>query len=111
MITLVQHVENLKRFTEDTEEEIITSILHNRLVMNDSSLLSYSVDKNIFGTWITIMWIDGDGKEIYQWISDIQKEHKCDKTFFVSKRWKAMSRKYKELNIKPLGVLCEMGVI
>lgn len=111
MKTLIQHVENLKRFTEDTEEEIITSILHNNLVMDDNSLLSYSVDKNIFGTWLTIMWIDGDAKTLYKWVSDVQKQCKCDNTFFVSKRWKAMSRKYKELKIKPLGVLCEMGVI
>ena len=111
MVTLIQHVENLKRFTEDTEEEIITSILHNNLVMDDNSLFSYSVEKNIFGIWLNIMWIDGDGKTIYKWISEAQRQHKCDKTFFVSQRWKAMSRKYKELKIKPLGVLCEMGVI
>lgn len=111
MVSLIQHVENLKRFTEDTEEEIIISILHNNLVIDDNSLFSYSVEHNIFGTWMTVMWIDGDGKTIYKWIKETVKKHKCDKVFFVSKRWKAMDRKYKELKIKPLGVLCEIGVI
>lgn len=111
MKTLIQHIENLKRFTEDTEEEIMCSVLHNKLVMDDNSLFSYSIDYNIFGTWMTVMWIDGDGKTIYNWIKEAKEQHKCDKVFFVSKRWKAMDRKYKELKIKPLGVLCEIGVI
>lgn len=109
MTTLFQHVENLKRFTDDTEEEIMCSILHSNFVMDDNSLLSFSIEKNIFGTWMSGLWMDGDGHTIYRWIKEAKEKYKVDKIYFVSNRWKAMDRKYKELKIKPIGVLCEVG--
>lgn len=111
MTTLLQHIENLKRFTDDTEEEIITSILHNLYVIDDNSLFSFYLEDNDFGRWMTVMWIDGDGKTIHRWLYEQKEKYKVDKIFFVSKRWKAMGRKYKDLKIKPIGVLCELEVI
>lgn len=104
-------MENLKRFTEDTEEEILCSILHNNLVMDENSLFSFCIEDNIFGRWMTVMWIDGDGDTIHEWLYEQRKAFNVDKVFFVSNRWKAIGRKCKDFKIKPLGVLCELEVI
>ena len=79
--------------------------------MDDNSLFSFSIDDNIFGRWMTVMWIDGDGDTLKKWFYEQKKEYNVDKVFFVSKRWKAIQRKCKDFKIKPLGVLCELEVI
>lgn len=111
MVTFLQHVKNLTRFTDDTEEEIIISILHNLYMIDDNSLFSFCLEDNDFGRWMTVMWIDGNGDTIHRWLYEQKEKYKVDKIFFVSNRWKAMGRKCKDLKIKPLGVLCELEVI
>jgi len=61
MKTLNDHVNNLSKFTVNTKEEILQSILGSRYIMDDDSLLSYSIETNPWGNTMLIMWTDGDG--------------------------------------------------
>jgi len=43
MKTLVEHAESLARYCDDTVEEIMSMILNGDFIMDEDSLLSYSI--------------------------------------------------------------------
>lgn len=104
MVSLIEHVERLVKHCVNTKEEILESILNNEYIMDEDSLLCYSIDKTCSGNYMMIMWESGDGDKMWQWIQDLSREHQCKKIYFISQRWKPLCRKYK---FRPVGVLCE----
>ena len=104
MLTIIDHVENLSKYTTDNKDQILQSILNNRYIIDDDSLLSYSIENNPWGNTMLIMWTDGDGKKIWKWIQDVSKEHDCVKLYCITQRHNPICRKYK---FRPIGVLCE----
>ena len=104
MITLLDHVENLSKYTTDKPEIILQSIIQNPLIMDDESLLSYFIECNSWGNDMMILQADGNGNSIWEWVKKISKQYRCNKIYFISQRWKPLCRKYK---FSPVGVLCE----
>ena len=104
MISLIEHVENISRFTVEPRTEILQVILANEFIIDDDSLFCYCIDKMPWGTTLTMLQVDGNGKKIEEWVKDIYRKNKCDKIQFFSKRWKAICRKY---GFKPISVVCE----
>jgi len=104
MVTLLDHVENLSKYTNDTKDVILQSILYNKFIIDDDSLFAYFIDRLPWGTSLTITWIDGDSKKIKEWIKKIMQENGCTKMYGITTRWKAFQRKY---GGKPVGILME----
>lgn len=104
MVTLVQHAESLARYCDETVDEIVALILDRDFIMDDDSLFCYSIERNCFGNQLVIEWEDGDGEKMWEWIKKIATDNHCLNIFFVSRRWKALCRKYK---FYPIGVVCK----
>ena len=104
MKTLVEHAESLARYCDDTVEEIMSMILNGDFIMDEDSLLSYSIIQNCFGNHLMVDWEDGNGEKMWEWIKKVATENHCLNIYFVSRRWKALCRRYK---CQPVGVLCK----
>jgi len=104
MKTLIDHVENLSKFTEDKPEVILQSILLNDLIIDEDTLLAYFIDRVPWETSVMVTWADGDSKKIIRWLRDICKRNGCTKMKGITQRCKAFERKY---GAKPIGVLME----
>ena len=105
MVTLVEHVERLKKHCDDSPEFIVWSILHNERKMDEDSLLVYAINKTPFFNEMVVLWGSGDGMKIYNWVKDISIQNKCSKLCSVSNRWKALCRKY---HGRPIGMMYEV---
>lgn len=104
MITLIDHVKRLKKWTTDTEETILQSILLNKFIIDDDSLFCYYIETTPWEKSMTLTWVDGDGDKIKKWIEQIMKENNCTKMYGITKRWKSFIRKY---GGRPVGMLVE----
>lgn len=103
MVTLIEHVQRLKKYCDDSEELITWSILHNERRMDDDSLLVYGINKTPFFNELIVLWGSGDGMKMYGWVKEIARENECTKLCSTSKRWKALCRKF---HGKPIGMMC-----
>ena len=104
MITLLEHVERLKKWTTDTEVEILQSVLLNKFIIDEDTLLCYFVEVSPWETTVMITWMDGDGDKLKQWINQVMKDNNCTKMYGITKRWKAIQRKF---GARPVGMLME----
>ncbi len=104
MVTLIEHVENLSRFTPETREHILQAILYNNIVMDDENMFCYSIARMPWGNEITILYADGDGEKMWEKFKQVCIENDIDKIYCFSRRWKPICKKY---NFKPMMVLCE----
>ena len=104
MITLIEHVENLSKYTEDSKDIILQSILLNDLIIDDDSLFSYFIETTPWDKTLTIAWIDGDSNKIKEWIKQEMIKHDCKKMRGITTRWKAFQRKY---GGRPVGMIME----
>ena len=106
MKTLLDHVKILSKKCHYAEDQVLRSILRNDFIIDDDSLLCYSINKGEVGE-IMMMWGEGDGEKIIRWAKSLAKENDCEKLCCISNRWEALCRKFK---FRPTGVLCEMEV-
>lgn len=104
MKTLIEHVESLSKHCKDRPELILWSILHNERIMDDDSLLVYAINKTPIDNELFLLWGDGNGDKIFEWVKKIQKENNCKIITLMSTRWQAICRKYKT---KPVKVMLE----
>ena len=104
MTTLIEHVESLSRYCEDTPDEILWSILHNDKRMDDDTLMVYAINYTPFGNELVIIWGSGNGDKLYQWTKELKGEHDCKTVTLTTTRWKAMCRRFK---MKPVLVMLE----
>jgi hypothetical protein len=95
MKTLIEHVENLSRFVPSTRTEILNVILVNDFIIDEDTLYCYCVDKMPWGTTLTVLYADGDGKKIEEWSRQIYKKNDCDRIQVFTTRWKAFCRRFK----------------
>jgi len=102
--TLVDHAESLSRYCDETVDEIMALILDTDFIMDEDSMLCYSIGRSCFGNYMTIEWEDGNGEKMWEWIKKIATDNHCLNIYFVSRRWKALCRKYK---FHPVGMLCK----
>ena len=107
MKTLIEHVESLSRYSDERPDEILWSILHNKRIVDEDSLLVYRVESYYGGNELNIMWGDGDGKKMEKWANKIAKENNCVKMYIITKRWKPFIKKYKG---RPVAVILEREV-
>jgi len=108
MKTLIEHVESLSKHCEDRPEIILWSILHNNMIIDDDSLLVYDVEIYPFGNELNVMWGDGDGRKIEEWVMKVAKENNCKKMYVITKRWKPFARRF---HCRPVGVILEREVL
>lgn len=71
MKTLIEHVESLSKHCNDSPETILWSILHNERIMDDDSLLVYAINKTPYDNELFLMWGDGNGSKMYEWVKEI----------------------------------------
>ena len=102
MVTLEQHIETLAKYSVFSKEEILDDINKNKHIIDEDSLLCYSVFNTCRGNYMVILFESGNGEKIDEWANNIAKENKCISIFGLTKRWRAFGRKYK---FKPVGVL------
>ena len=107
MKTLIEHVENLSKHSDERPEIILWSILHNKRIIDDDSLLVYCIEHYPSGNEFNLMWGDGDGSKIEEWAERIAKENNCVKMYVITKRWKPFARRF---HAKPVAVILEREV-
>ena len=73
MITLIDHVKNLSKHSNESEDVILQSILLNELIIDEDSLFSYFIETTPWETSLTLAWVDGDSNKIKEWIKQIMK--------------------------------------
>ena len=106
MKTLIDHVENLSKYSTEPKDVILQSILLNDLIIDDDSLFSYFIETTPWGKSLTLAWVEGDSKKIKEWIKKAMKENGCTKMRGITLRWKAFQRKY---GGRPVGMIMERG--
>lgn len=104
MKTLIDHAVSLSRYCDETVGEIVSLIVNSKFIIDEDSLLCYSVERNCFGNQLVIEWEDGNGEKMWEWIKDIATRNHCLNIIFISRRWKALCRRYK---CHPVGVVCK----
>ena len=107
MITLIEHVESLSKHCDDRPDVILWSILRNHIVMDEDTLLAYSVETYPSGKELNVMWGDGNGNKLDEWANKIAKENDCVKIYVTTKRWKPFARRF---HAKPVGMILEREV-
>ena len=105
--TLIDHVNSLSRYSDDTPDDIIWSILHNKVKMDDDTLLVYRVESHSHGNELNVMWGSGDGNKLDEWATQIAKENNCKKMYVITKRWRPFMRRFRA---KPTAVILEREV-
>ena len=96
MVSLLEHIQSLSKKTKYTEHEVFQCLLmENIIVMDEDSLLGFSIEETSEGRAFISRWTDGDGSKIWRWMEDKARENKCVVMYGASPRWKAICRKYK----------------
>jgi len=107
MKTLIEHVESLSRYCNDSPEIILWSILRHDKIIDDDSLLVYCVEDYPSGRELNVMWGDGNGKKLNKWAERVAKENDCVKMYVITKRWRPFARMF---HCRPVGVILEREV-
>lgn len=108
-MTLDEHIKRLAKYCVDSKDEslIKQSIENNSYIMDETSLMSYSIHENITGNSLMVLHADGDGKTIWKWMHDIAKQNNCNVIQCLTKRDKALERKW---GFKPIATYMELEV-
>ena len=105
MKTIDKHIAKLAKYGIETPEDIKQYISTHPFVGDDESIMSYTINEEKKTMYIA--YASGNGETIWKWIHEAAKAHGCKEVFCLSKRGKALERKW---GFKPVSALLKLEV-
>ena len=108
-MTLDEHVSRLAKHCIDSSNEdlIKQTILEHKYMMDETSLMSYCVNNDTDGKKLMVMFADGDGNTIWEWMHKVARENGCKLIQCLTNRHRALERKW---GFKPIATYMELEV-